>query len=92
MTTREQNDTLTQTGPGTAMGDLFRRYWIPVVIAEELPGADCPPVRVTLLSERLIAFRDTAGKVGLMDEFCAHRGAHRIHPSRRPCRRYRERR
>ncbi len=74
MTTREQNDTLTQTGPGTAMGDLFRRYWIPVLIAEELPEPDCPPVRVTLLSERLIAFRDTAGKVGLMDEFCAHRG------------------
>jgi phthalate 4,5-dioxygenase oxygenase subunit len=74
MTTKQQNDLLTQTGPGTPMGDLFRRYWIPALISEELPEADCPPVRVKLLSERLIAFRDTEGKVGLMDEFCAHRG------------------
>jgi phthalate 4,5-dioxygenase oxygenase subunit len=74
MTTREQNDFLTRTGPGTPMGDLFRRYWIPALISDELPEPDCPPVRVTLLSERLIAFRDSAGTFGLIDEFCAHRG------------------
>lgn len=74
MTRREQNELLIQTGPGTPMGDLFRRYWIPALLAEELPEADCPPVRVQLLSERMIAFRDSAGKLGLMDEFCAHRG------------------
>ncbi len=56
------------------MGELFRRYWIPALLAEELAGADCPPVRVKLLSERLIAFRDSEGKLGLIDEFCAHRG------------------
>jgi len=56
------------------MGDLFRRYWIPALMSSELPEADCPPVRVKLLSERMIAFRDTAGKLGLTDEFCAHRG------------------
>jgi phenylpropionate dioxygenase-like ring-hydroxylating dioxygenase large terminal subunit len=56
------------------MGELFRRYWIPALLAEELPEPDCPPVRVRLLSERLIAFRDSAGRVGLMVEFCAHRG------------------
>jgi len=42
--------------------------------AHELPGPNCPPVRVTLLSEQMIAFRDTEGRVGLIDEFCAHRG------------------
>src|SRR5437899_12923836 len=74
MTTREQNDFLTRTGPGTAMGNLFRRYWIPALMSKELPEPDCAPVRVKLLSERLLAFRDTQGRVGLMDEFCAHRG------------------
>jgi phthalate 4,5-dioxygenase oxygenase subunit len=70
----EQNKTLTQTGPGTPMGKLFRRYWLPVLLASELPEPDCAPVRVKLLSERLIAFQDSEGKYGLIDEFCAHRG------------------
>jgi phthalate 4,5-dioxygenase len=74
MLRKEQNDFLTQAGPGTAMGDLFRCYWIPALLAEELPENDCPPVRVKLLSERMIAFRDSEGRYGLIDEFCAHRG------------------
>jgi phenylpropionate dioxygenase-like ring-hydroxylating dioxygenase large terminal subunit len=74
MTTAEQNDFLTRTGPGTPMGDLFRRYWIPALLARELPEPDCAPVRVKLMSERLVAFRDTRGRVGVIDEFCAHRG------------------
>ncbi|MDB5991223.1 MAG: rieske 2Fe-2S region [Herbaspirillum sp.] len=74
MTKREQNELLTQTGSGTPMGDLFRRYWIPAIMSSELPENDCPPVRVKLLSERMIAFRDSEGKLGLIDEFCAHRG------------------
>lgn len=73
-TKHEQNELLTRTGPETTMGDLFRRYWIPALLAEELPEPDCPPVRVQLLSERLLAFRDSSGKLGLVDEFCAHRG------------------
>ena len=56
------------------MGEMFRRYWLPALLAEELPENDCPPVRVKLLSERLVAFRDTDGRYGLIDEFCAHRG------------------
>jgi len=72
---REINELLTQTGPGTPMGNLFRQYWMPALLAEELPEHDCPQVRVKLLSERLIAFRDSEGRYGLMDEFCAHRGA-----------------
>jgi len=74
MLRKEQNDLLTQTGPETPMGRMFRSYWIPALLAEELPENDCPPVRVKLLSERLIAFRDTNGQLGLIDEFCAHRG------------------
>jgi phthalate 4,5-dioxygenase oxygenase subunit len=74
MLRKEQNELLTQTGPGTTMGNLFRTYWIPALLAEELPENECPPVRVKLLSERLLAFRDTEGRYGLIDEFCAHRG------------------
>jgi phthalate 4,5-dioxygenase oxygenase subunit len=74
MLRKEVNDLLTQSGPGTPMGDLFRQYWMPALLAEELPSNDCPPVRVKLLSERLIAFRDSEGRMGLIDEFCAHRG------------------
>jgi phthalate 4,5-dioxygenase oxygenase subunit len=70
----ELNELVTQTGPGTPMGDMFRCYWIPALLAEELPSNDCPPVRVKLLSERLLAFRDSEGNYGLIDEFCAHRG------------------
>jgi phthalate 4,5-dioxygenase len=74
MLRKEQNDLLTLTGPGTPCGKLFRSYWLPVLLAEELPDNDCPPVRVKLLSERLLAFRDSEGRFGLIDEFCAHRG------------------
>ena len=74
MLTKEQNALLTQTGPGTPMGDMFRTYWIPALLGEELPENDCPPVRVKLLSENLIAFRDSQGCYGLIDGFCAHRG------------------
>jgi phenylpropionate dioxygenase-like ring-hydroxylating dioxygenase large terminal subunit len=74
MLRQEVNELLTQTGPDAAMGKMFRQYWMPALLAEELPEDDCPPVRVKLLSERLIAFRDSDGKYGLMDEFCAHRG------------------
>jgi phthalate 4,5-dioxygenase oxygenase subunit len=74
MLRQDQNDLLTQTGPEAPFGQMFRCYWIPALLAEELPEHDCPPVRVKLLSERLIAFRDSDGRLGLMDEFCAHRG------------------
>jgi phthalate 4,5-dioxygenase len=73
MLRKDQNDLLTQTGPDTPVGRLFRSYWLPALLAEELPENDCAPVRVGLLSERLIAFRDTQGRYGLVDEFCAHR-------------------
>jgi len=74
MLRKEQNDLVTQTGPGTPMGQLFRCYWLPALMADELPENECPPVRLKILSERLLAFRDTDGRYGLIDEFCAHRG------------------
>src|SRR5712691_5199226 len=74
MLRKEQNDLLTQTGPGTPMGEMFRRHWLPALLDEELPENECPPVRVKLLSERLVAWRDTQGRLALTDEFCAHRG------------------
>jgi phthalate 4,5-dioxygenase oxygenase subunit len=72
--TTQQQQTLVATGAGTPMGELFRRYWIPALLAEELPERDCPPVRVRLLGEDLIAFRDTQDRLALVGEFCPHRG------------------
>jgi phenylpropionate dioxygenase-like ring-hydroxylating dioxygenase large terminal subunit len=74
MLTKEVNDLLTQTGLDQPMGKMFRRYWIPALLATELPEDDAPPVRVKLLGERLVAFRDSKGRYGMIDEFCAHRG------------------
>ena len=73
MVTREENEILTRTGPGTPMGDALRRYWVPALLSYELPEPDCPPVRVKLLGEDLVAFKDTDGRIGLLEEFCAHR-------------------
>jgi len=75
MLTKAQNETLTRTGPGTPMGALFRRFWMPVLLSRELPEPDGPPVRVTVMGEELIAFRDSAGEVGLVEPRCPHRGA-----------------
>ena len=75
MLNKQDNETLCRVGPGTLMGNLLRRYWTPALLSEELPQADCPPVRVRLLSEDLIAFRDTTGRVGLVANACPHRGA-----------------
>src|SRR6478672_6182819 len=75
MLSQEENDLLCCTGPGTPMGNLFRRFWLPVALSRELPKPDCPPVRLRILSEDLIAFRDTNGKVGLLSRYCPHRGA-----------------
>ena len=73
--TREENEILTRTGPETPMGDLFRRFWMPVMIADELPEPDGTQKRIRLLGEDLIVFRDSNGRIGLLDEFCAHRRA-----------------
>ena len=75
MLTRENNEILTRTGPGTPMGKLMRTFWTPAMVAREVPGPDEPPVKLELLGEKLVVFRDTAGRVGVIDENCPHRGA-----------------
>jgi phenylpropionate dioxygenase-like ring-hydroxylating dioxygenase large terminal subunit len=75
MLTPEQNERVTRVGRGTPMGEVFRRYWIPAALSSELPDPDGAPIRVRLLGEDLIAFRDSDGKVGLVDAFCPHRRA-----------------
>jgi phthalate 4,5-dioxygenase oxygenase subunit len=75
MLSQEENELLTKVGPGTPMGELMRQYWIPGGLSSELPEPDCSPVRIMLLCEELVAFRDTDGKVGLLDNNCPHRRA-----------------
>jgi len=70
----EMSQTLTQTGAGTPMGNLMRRYWVPVVMSSEIAEADGPQVRVQIMGEKLLAFRDSDGLPGLISEFCSHRG------------------
>jgi phenylpropionate dioxygenase-like ring-hydroxylating dioxygenase large terminal subunit len=75
MLSQADNEYLCRIGPGTAMGNVFRHYWLPAVRSDELPAPDCPPLRVKLLGEELIAYRTTSGAVGLMQNACPHRGA-----------------
>jgi phthalate 4,5-dioxygenase oxygenase subunit len=75
MLSHEENQLLTQVGAGTPVGELFRRFWIPVLLAEELPRSDSDPVRARILGEDLIAYRDSSGRVGLLANNCPHRGA-----------------
>lgn len=72
---REIAETLVRTNGGTPMGNLMRRYWVPVLLSSEIAEKDGPQVRVKILGERLLAFRDSEGQAGLIDEFCSHRGA-----------------
>ncbi len=69
----KENELITRVGQGTPMGNTMRRYWIPACLASEIAEPDGPPVRVRLLGEDLVAFRDSEGRIGLLDEFCAHR-------------------
>lgn len=73
MLSRTDNELLTQTGPDKAMGRLMRMHWFPFMVSHELQ-AGAPPKRLALLGERLVAYRDRDGRVGLLEEFCPHRG------------------
>lgn len=75
MLSAQDNALLNASGPGTVMGEYLRRYWHPVALSEEVPEADCTPVRVRVLGEDWVLFRDSAGRTGLLDPACAHRGA-----------------
>ena len=73
MLTEKDNQLVTQTGPGTPMGEVMRRYWMPVLMSWEIEQADGEPAKVKILGENLVAFRDTQGRVGLVAEACPHR-------------------
>src|SRR6202162_5428854 len=74
MTTASDSVELTRVGPGTVMGQLMREYWIPALLSSEVERGGAP-LRLMLLGEKLIAFRDSEGRVGVMDHRCPHRGA-----------------
>ena len=73
MLTQQDNKLITEVGPGTPLGEVMRRYWLPACLTQEIAKPDCPPIRVKLLGEELVAFRDSAGKIGLLEEYCPHR-------------------
>ncbi len=74
MLSKEDNELLTRVGPGTPMGELMRRYWVPVLLADELAAGDHAR-RVRLLGESLVAYRARNGQAGLVAEYCPHRRA-----------------
>lgn len=76
MLSREDNELLVRVGPGTPMGNMFRRFWLPVALASEVGGPDSEPVKVEALGESFVLFRNTDGELGLLDAFCTHRRAH----------------
>jgi nitrite reductase/ring-hydroxylating ferredoxin subunit len=75
MLSRADNEFLTRSGPATPMGALLRRFWIPALLSEELPDRDGPQKKVRILGEDLLAFRDSNGRVGIVEPHCPHRGA-----------------
>src|SRR5712672_1683845 len=70
----EDNKFLTESSAGTGMGELLRRFWLPVLLSQELPEADGPPKKIVVMGEELLAFRDSRGVVGVVDQYCPHRG------------------
>ena len=74
MISAAENETLVRVGRGTPMGEFMRQFWVPVCRSSELV-ADGSPIRLLILNEKLIAFRDTAGRVGVLDHLCPHRCA-----------------
>lgn len=75
MLSNKDNDLMCRTGRDLPMGKAMRHFWIPALLSAELPAPDCDPVHVELLGENFVAFRDSQGHVGLLDEMCCHRGA-----------------
>jgi phenylpropionate dioxygenase-like ring-hydroxylating dioxygenase large terminal subunit len=71
----ENNELLSKVGPQTPMGQFFRQFWLPVCLSGQMPEPDSDPVRIRLLAEDLVAFRNSNGHVGLLQEKCPHRGA-----------------
>ena len=75
MLTQEDNVILTRVTGDAPMGGVMRRHWLPACLSEEVAEPDCDPVKIRLLGENLVAFRDSDGRVGVLDEMCPHRKA-----------------
>src|SRR5258707_4039156 len=75
MLSKENSELICRVGAGTPMGAALRRFWLPALLSEELPAPDCDPRLVQLLGEDFIAFSDSSGRLGLLDEHCCHRSA-----------------
>ncbi|MFZ4758231.1 MAG: Rieske 2Fe-2S domain-containing protein [Burkholderiaceae bacterium] len=75
MLSKADNELLCRIGPGTPMGEVFRRYWNPICMTEQIPKPDEAPLRLEMLGEWLVLFRGADGRLGLLDEACLHRGA-----------------
>lgn len=75
MLSAENNERMCRTDGDTPMGKAMRHFWLPALLSSELPEPDCDPLHIELLGEDFVAFRDTNGNVGLLDEMCCHRGA-----------------
>jgi phenylpropionate dioxygenase-like ring-hydroxylating dioxygenase large terminal subunit len=73
MLSHDDNERLCRIGPGTPMGNLFRRFWLPALLVAEVPAPDSPPKRLRILGEDLVAFRDTGGRVGIVEAYCPHK-------------------
>jgi len=73
MLTRENNELICRVGAQTPMGKALRRYWLPVMQSSDLPAPDCDPFPLEILGDRFVAFRNTDGVVGILDEHCRHR-------------------
>jgi phthalate 4,5-dioxygenase len=73
MLSDEDNELLCRVGPGTPMGEVFRRFWLPAVLSAEIRQNDGPPRRLRILGEDLIAFRDTEGRPGIISAYCPHK-------------------
>ena len=75
MLTAEENELLCRVEGDAPMGQLMRRHWVPACLSEEVAEPDGAPVRSRLLGEDLVVFRDTDGRLGVLDEHCPHRRA-----------------
>src|ERR1700678_4798133 len=75
MLTRENNELICRVGADTPIGKALRRYWIPVLQSSDLPEPDCDPFPLEIMGDRFVAFRNSEGVVGVLDEGCCHRQA-----------------
>ncbi|HTE92132.1 MAG TPA: Rieske 2Fe-2S domain-containing protein, partial [Bradyrhizobium sp.] len=83
--TPEENDLLSRVEGDAPMGQIMRRHWIAACLSEEVAEPDGAPVRVRLLGESLVVFRDSKGRLGVLDEFCSHRRASLLYARNEDC-------